>query len=762
MKIRWHGMLGTNHSWAFTQQALARAMVATGKHEVFLKSTNGLKHFPDDLKSALLPGYHCHQQQPFLPHFMDQYGNVAEVAKQGQGGPPEIPDKHRPYDLDIAYTIFMQGPRRFFPETPCKMLIWNFESSILPPGWHMYHRSVDYFLPSSQYSSDIFTNSGVPKEQSIVVPHGVYRDMFNPDIPPFKLRTQKKVKFLHCAIPHHRKLHDRVLAAYLEAFTGDDDVCLVMKTKLKPPDKDKPFEVNVKTIIENALKGRKNPPEIEVVQTFVPDIGSLYTACDSVVSMSSCEGFWLPGLEALACGPVVIAPRHGGQLDFLNDDNSLLVDAGEMIAPKSMQYWHYHKESVVGDPDITHCAELMRRVYENTEGEKARVAEAREKTVSEFTWDRPAQMILDLAEETVARKRSNPKPARRTVLYIVPYGMAGGAETWIREAIQKLDKDRYKASIAFPSGISPQLREVFGDLDVGLEDLRTQGHGFALKALIESEKPDIVHFHNSLQVYKLLLGCLKDGAWRGRVVETAHSELVWNDSMAKIAARRGVSLILSVSSTLAKKLRKQGNRNVAVLPQQVDWNRFRIPRSKEVLEAEDLPSSGFTVGMVARLSPEKNLPLLLKCAKMMPDATFIVVGNGPQEKVLKQMARNIHNVRFVGRRTDVERFYAAFDALLITSSMEGMPLVALEAMAAGTPVISGAIGAMGEILASGKNGFLVANHTRPEGFIEGLRKLRDPAIWQPCSDGAQTLAGEMERRGQEDDINKYYDMLFSR
>jgi len=535
-----------------------------------------------------------------------------------------------------------------------------------------------------------------------------------------------------------------------------------MKTRLKAPDKGKPFEVNVKTIIENALKGRKNPPEIEVVQTFVPDIGSLYTACDAVVSMSACEGFCLPLLEALACETLVIAPRHGGQLDFLNDDNSLLINTGEMLAPRSMQYWHYHPKSVVGDPNVTHCAELMRRVYNNLEEEKIRVAAAREKTVSEFTWDRPAQMILDLAEETIVRKRNKSKSTRRKVLYIVPYPMAGGAETWVREAICRLDQSRYEASVAFPSGITSHLRNIFSDLNVPLENLRDQGHGFALKALIESDKPDIVHFYNSLQVYKLLLACLKDGAWRGRIVETVHSDLMWEDSMAKIAVRRGVSLILSVSSALAKKLQKQGNRNVAVIPQQVDWDRFRIPRSKAILEEESLPSSGFTVGVVARLSPEKNIPLVLECAKLMPDATFIIVGSGPQEKFLRQFVAKIPNIRMLGRRDDVERFYAAFDALLITSRVEGMPLVALEAMAVGTPVVSGDVGAMREILVSEKNGFLVVDNTHPEGFVEGLRQLRDSSIWQTCSDGAHILANEMERRGVETNINKYYDMLFNR
>jgi glycosyltransferase involved in cell wall biosynthesis len=354
MKLRWHGMLGTQHSWAFTQQYLIRAMEKIGGHDIFLRSTNGLEHFPDDLRHLLVPGYHGSLSQGPTDYIDEQANQITVDPKTPL---PEVKDINAPYDLELAYTIFFQAPRRFFPYTKARALIWNFESSILPPGWQEYHRALDYILPSSQYSYDIFAANGIPKEKMLVVPHGVDTKMFNADIPPYKLKTEKRVKFLHNAIPHHRKLHERVLQGYLDTFTGDDDVCLVMKTKFLTPAKDKPFEVDIKAILEAAFKNRKNPPEVEIINEYIPDIGSLYTACDAVISMSSCEGFWLPGLEALACGPIIIAPRHGGQLDFLNDDNSLLVDTGEMIAPLSMQYWTHHPEAVVS---LSFCAGYMK------------------------------------------------------------------------------------------------------------------------------------------------------------------------------------------------------------------------------------------------------------------------------------------------------------------------------------------------------------------------------------------------------------------
>jgi len=761
MKIRWHGMLGTNHSWAFVSQALARAQADMG-HEVFMKSTNSLKHFPEDLKRHLLVGHHCHPKEQNASSnatYLDEHGNIRKEKFPHQGGPPDPQDINRPYDLEMAYTIFPQAARRFFRETPCKMVIWNFESSILIPGWHLYHHALDYFLPSSQFSADIFINNGVPKEKCPVVPHGVCLESFNPEIPPFKLKTDKKFKFLHCAIPHHRKLHERVLAAYLDAFTGDDDVCLVMKTKIKEPSAEKPFEVNVGKILNKAMKGRKNPPEIEIVQTFVPNIGSLYTACDAMVSMSSTEGFHLPSLESMACGLAVIAPRYGGQLEFLNDDNAMLVDSGEMLAPESMQYWHYDKKAVVGDPNVCHCSELMRKLYEDPSAERARTANAREKTLKKFSWENAASQVMEIAEDAIARKKSTlSTPQKRSVMYVIPYSIAGGAEVWVRETIRRLDRSRYEPSIACPNGMSESLKKLFAEVDVPCLDLYKEGHGFALMALIESQKPNIVHFHNSLQVYNLLLKTLYDSAWSGRIVETVHSDLMWNDSMAKVASRKNVSLIIAVSNDMARKLAKRGNKNVAVLPQQVDWDRFRVPRSRNIL-GEAGKCFEFVFGTVARLSPEKNIPLALECARKTPDALFVFVGGGTQEKVLRQMAESgkLENVMFTGRRSDVENFYAAFDALLITSRMEGMPLVALEAMSAGVPVVAPKIGAIPEIVSSGKNGIVVSKYDLPS-FVYALRKIRE-MNWNDLSAKSKMLAERMEDMGKKVDINRLYDLM---
>lgn len=759
MRIRWHGMVGQIHSWSFVSQNLIRQIDKLG-HEIYVKSSNDLKHFPDDLKHLLLPGYHGAfsdaQGVPKNADYLDTNGNIINVDIKKPL--PNIPD-NKNYDLELAYSILYQGPRRFYPQTRARALIWNLDNTIFPPGWKEYHRSLDYVLPSSAFAYNIFKENGIPAEKMFVVPHGVDTNFFNKNIPPYPLETKKRVKiFCNTIQPHGRKLYDRVFKGYLDAFTSKDDVCLVLKTKFKTPDPKSAFEVDVKKILTDLYSKYRNPPEIEIINdTYIENIGSLYTACDIVVNMSSIECFWLPGLESLACGNVVIAPRYGGQLEYLNDDNSLLVNTKEMLAPQSHQYWTFDSEAVTGDPDTKHFTELLRYAYENLDKEKERIKVAAEKTVEKFSWENAAKLILDLP----IPEKSFRLTSKKKVLFVVPYEMFGGGEVWVREAIRQLDKSIYEPHVACLN-MTKELEQVFLEAGaVRVENLTQSGQLHALKCLVEAENYAIIHFYNSFGVYDVLKAAWKQG-WRCRVVETVHSDLVWSDSMSKVALRdKMVTMIVAVSQTMAQKLIKLGNKNVVVLPQPIDWHRFKINRSKNILHTHGIPD-GFTVGFVGRLSPEKNIPIIFECAKRLPEISFVIVGNGPQEKALRQVSANLKNVFFVGKQSNVEEYYASFDALILPSVMEGLPLVILEAMTTGTPIIASKVGAIPEVVKEGTNGFLAQNCNDFNTYIQSINKLMDKETWEKFSISSKTISGALEEQSKNTNINHLYKLMFKR
>jgi len=179
------------------------------------------------------------------------------------------------------------------------------------------------------------------------------------------------------------------------------------------------------------------------------------------------------------------------------------------------------------------------------------------------------------------------------------------------------------------------------------------------------------------------------------------------------------------------------------------------------LEELNIPTD-FVVGFAGRLSPEKNIPILLACAKSMPNVSFVFAGDGPQRGVLEQMSADLKNVFFVGQRTDIEKFYAAFDVLVLPSLMEGLPLVVLEAMAAGTPVVASDVGALSEVVTDGVSGLLVWNPKDASLFIQGINKLQSSSFWTNCSNNCRVIAKAMQEKGKHTNINTFYNSLFKR
>jgi glycosyltransferase involved in cell wall biosynthesis len=89
---------------------------------------------------------------------------------------------------------------------------------------------------------------------------------------------------------------------------------------------------------------------------------------------------------------------------------------------------------------------------------------------------------------------------------------------------------------------------------------------------------------------------------------------------------------------------------------------------------------------------------------------LLLVGDGPQRAACEALASELHldaNVRFLGHRSDVPQLLAVSDLLVMPSESEGLGLAAIEALAAGKPVIAFAVGGLPEVVADRANGRLV-------------------------------------------------------
>lgn len=137
-----------------------------------------------------------------------------------------------------------------------------------------------------------------------------------------------------------------------------------------------------------------------------------------------------------------------------------------------------------------------------------------------------------------------------------------------------------------------------------------------------------------------------------------------------------------------------------------------------------------TVGIIARLSPEKNIEFLIRAMATVKTKNksirLLIVGAGHDEAKLKSLVAElglINEVRFVQSFTSLTAIMKQIDVIALCSKIEGMPLTLIEAMAYGKPVLSTPVGSVHEMIKDGYNGFKVSTHV---GFVSALRLIVEP------------------------------------
>ena len=357
--VRMHTMLGTNHSWAITMRGFADAFLKLG-HNVNLISTNGTDDIPLQMQRST----------------REAYDDV---------------------DIDFCYTLPRNFRSRFLRKSKAKFAIYNYETNLMPKEWKRHSSDLDFVLPSSNFCRDIFIQNGWPEDKCVVVPLGINSELFK-DQRVCKLSTTKSFKFLNISIPHYRKNIAGALEAYYSAFSEEDDVCFVLKTSLARPRHK--FECDIRAeiaMVQKKFRGKKLP-QVEVISKNFTSLVPLYNACDVLVSASSSEGFGLPFLEAMAANKIVIAPRCTGQLDFLNDNNSVLIDCSKVQADARHQYWKPTKGAETYMVDPRSLSEKMIESYNNYSCLKGSLLKEMRNTVDLFSWESSAKKVIGLYE----------------------------------------------------------------------------------------------------------------------------------------------------------------------------------------------------------------------------------------------------------------------------------------------------------------------------------------------------------------------------
>jgi glycosyltransferase involved in cell wall biosynthesis len=236
-------------------------------------------------------------------------------------------------------------------------------------------------------------------------------------------------------------------------------------------------------------------------------------------------------------------------------------------------------------------------------------------------------------------------------------------------------------------------------------DLRTV---FDMWRLYRKYKPDVIHLHSSKSGF---LGRVAFPA--KKVVYTVHGF----DSV-RVANRKFLILEKIMQwrckSIVAVSKYDEYNLNLEKITRNVTtvYNGTVAPSvCKNLLFAVPVKYKK-TVLCVARLSPQKNVQLFMDVAALLPEYAFVWIGNQ------NSLVGKTDNVFFLGNIPNAAMYSSIADLFVLTSNYEGLPIVILEAMSMGKPIVASAVGGVEELVQNDVNGYALENNA--ELFAEKI------------------------------------------
>ncbi len=302
------------------------------------------------------------------------------------------------------------------------------------------------------------------------------------------------------------------------------------------------------------------------------------------------------------------------------------------------------------------------------------------------------------------------------------------------------DRFEQKARDAGLEPLAGLSLEVRGNPVHALADLRR------VRQAVRAERVDVIHAHHSHDHW---LGWL--GRGRAALVRTFHNaRAVRRDRPSRWLYRRTDALI-SVSREIEERLQRAGvpPARLARVDGVVDLVRFESGNGATI-RAEFALGKAPVIGCVARLAPRRGHELLIRGFQQLlpeyPEARLLLVGKGEARDRLEAFVNGLgltRSVLFAGYRDgDLPAVLQALDAFaLMGAGSDESCRAALEAMAAGRPVVGRRVGALPETVVHGVTGLLV-DDDRPESVAEALRAL----VAQPERAAAMGRAGRERAR----------------
>lgn len=324
------------------------------------------------------------------------------------------------------------------------------------------------------------------------------------------------------------------------------------------------------------------------------------------------------------------------------------------------------------------------------------------------------------------------------VMHLCAPGAVGGLERVVELLARGMAEEGLEVhvvAVLSPTAASPEWLGRLQEAGVTLHEVRVGGRQLwrearSINRLLREVLPDVVHTHgyrcDLLHGHRVRRhGALSATTLHGSSRMGGASHLFeWIQGWA--LARFDV--VVAVSEPLRSELMERGvpEDRIALIP-----NGWAPPPNllsrDEARKALGIKGKGPVLGWVGRLIPIKGCDIFLEALRLLPEHPWeaVILGDGPERSALEARVRTLglaERVRFLGSVLEAARYHRAFDAFVLSSRSEGTPMVLLEALGAGVPVVASRVGGVEAALGSEAGRWLVPPED-PEGLRLALEDL---------------------------------------
>ncbi len=362
---------------------------------------------------------------------------------------------------------------------------------------------------------------------------------------------------------------------------------------------------------------------------------------------------------------------------------------------------------------------------------------------------------MSMAAVTVRRPpRAHVVRPRPRVVQLVPKLIGGGAEAVVRGLCGALPGEGIGAIAVsiYSSGLDSTAKAELGIdvIEVGRRNRADVGYFPRLLTMLRALDPDVVHAHLHTGQYAGRLAAVIAGV--RAIVLTVHGEEPKSalrhtvDKYLDACTSRFVVFTESQRSSLARE-RGIEPRRIAVIPNGVAPPKTAKSRD-DVRREVGIPPDAFALYVIGRLAPEKGHQIALAAlaalrAAGVDDVYLAIAGDGGEREALGAFARMhgiAERVRFLGFRADAAALASGFDAFVMPSQRERMPIALGEAMLAGLVPIATPWAGVEDFIDDGRTGF-IAGANSAEVLAAAIQRAR-----HAIGDDDEVALGEFQKR----------------